>query len=148
MCGVVGGLSVRHFLSIPLWLFLMLHVAAWYSLDVAFFRTISLASPTQQLHSPYHDGPGASGFRVHFFIAWLVRELSALPIWLFAMLGSKVSWRDDGKMYKVRMDGKVVETTGRDWIDSVAHDVFRRLRGRGSTLHRYNAVGLSEEEAH
>lgn len=147
VCGVIGGLAMRHFLSIPLWLFLILHMAAWYSLDVAFFRTISLASPARQLHVPYHDGPGSSGFRIHFFIAWAVREMSALPIWLFAMLGNKVSWRDDGKMYKVKIDGKVVETTGRDWMDTMARNCFRRIRGRGSTVHRYNAVSLAEEEA-
>ena len=70
-----------------------------------------------------------------------------MPIWLFAMLGNKVSWRDDGRMYKVRTDGKVVETQGKDWIDMVAEGCFRRIRGRGSNVHRYRAVGLSEEEA-
>lgn len=148
VCGLIGGAAFRYFTSFPLWLFFTLHMAAWYSLDVSFYRTISFASPAQAIqHSPYHDGPGASGFRIHFFLAWAVRELSALPIWVFAMLGNKVSWRDDGKLYRVRTDGKVVESHGKDWIDQVAEGCFRRIRGRGSNVHRYNAVGLSEEEA-
>jgi ceramide glucosyltransferase len=138
---------MHHFVSVPLWLFMLLHMAAWYSIDVGVFRAINQASPAVSSHTPYHDGPGKSGFRIHFFIAWLVRELSALPIWTFAMLGNKVSWREDGKLYKVKPDGKVVQAHSKDWIDEVAEGCFRRIRGRGSSVDRYTSVSLSDEEA-
>lgn len=147
LCGIIGGCSLRHFSPIPLWLFFFAHMAAWYSLDVSVFRSISISSPAKQLHIPYHDGPGLSGFRIHFLLAWLARELSALPIWLFAMLGNKVSWREDGKLYRVRPDGKVVEANQKDWIDIVAEDVFRRIRGRSSSAVQYGAVSRLDEES-
>jgi len=78
--------------------------------DVSIFRALTVASPAQPSHNPYHDGPGASGFRFSFLFAWLTREICALPIWTFAMLGNKVSWREDGVQYRVRSDGKVEGT--------------------------------------
>ncbi|KAI9017452.1 glycosyl transferase family 21-domain-containing protein, partial [Gaertneriomyces semiglobifer] len=40
-----------------------------------------------------------------FISAWFIRELAALPLWLFAMLGSTVEWR--GRHYFLNSDGTV-----------------------------------------
>ena len=43
-----------------------------------------------------------------FALAWFVREVLALPIWLVAVFGGDtVSWRADGQLYHLRRDGKV-----------------------------------------
>jgi hypothetical protein len=49
------------------------------------------------------------------------------------MLGNKVSWREDGKTYRVRRDGKVESTNPDekiDLIDKLGKDFFSRLKGR------------------
>lgn len=128
-------------------LFLLLHLAAWYTIDVSIFRALSQASPAQPVHNPYHDGPGAAGLRPSFLIAWLAREACAFPIWLFAMLGNKVSWRDDGTQYRVRRDGKVEGTTPdepKDWIDRTGSEAFKRFKGRGSS--RFERIALRGDE--
>lgn len=41
-----------------------------------------------------------------FWTAWLFRELTAFPLYCYAMAGSAVEWR--GKSYKLKPDGTVV----------------------------------------
>ena len=60
------------------------------------------------------------------------------------MLGNKVSWREEGKVYKVRMDGKVESGEGSDWIDRFGENLFRRFRGRSNT--RIASVQSRDEE--
>ena len=65
------------------------------------------------------------------------------------MMGNKVSWREDGKVYRVRMDGKVEETPmseGKDWIDKFGENCFRRSRGGSTGEERYDAIHLQDEE--
>lgn len=147
-CGMLGAIALHYFYPIlPRPLFLFLHLVAWYALDVSVFRAINVASPARTSSSPEHDGPGMAGMRPAFFFAWLVRELCAFPIWLFAMLGNKVSWREDGKLYKVRMDGRVEQTeedATKDAIDRFGEACFRRFRNGGG-LGRYNRIERDEE---
>ena len=103
-----------------------------------------LASPAYTLHNPGHDGPGQTGFRLSFLTAWCTREISALPIWLFAMLGNKVSWREDGKVYRLRRDGKVETGGGTDCLDKMAQTVLRRLKG--GDMKRLEELTVDHEE--
>jgi ceramide glucosyltransferase len=41
-----------------------------------------------------------------FLAAWIAREMLALPIWLYAMLGDEVTWR--GNRYKILASGEAV----------------------------------------
>lgn len=147
-CGILGAFALHHFCrALPRPVFLLLHLVAWYALDVSVFRAINVASPAQLATSPEHDGPSMTGIRPAFFLAWLVRELCAFPIWLFAMLGNKVSWREDGKLYKVRTDGRVEQTeegATKDAIDRFGEACFRRFRSGGG-LGRYDRIGRDEE---
>ena len=148
-CGLIGAFAFHRLFGIPRWLFLPLHEIAWYLLDVSIYRSLDRCSPAKSLHSAYHDGPGVSGFRPAFFVAWLTRETFAFPIWLFAMVGNKVSWREDGKAYRVRLDGKVEESPageGKDWIDRFGENCFRRIRGRRSEEDRYGRLDLHDDE--
>lgn len=88
--------------------------------DVSVFKSLAAASPILQPRKLDFERPSWQ-----FFQAWLLRECSALPserilsflrqelmrlltVWLFAMTSNEVSWRGD-RVYRVRMDGKVVE---------------------------------------
>ncbi|GAA5848353.1 hypothetical protein JCM8547_004487 [Rhodosporidiobolus lusitaniae] len=105
LIGVLGSLALKHLFSIPPLLFFLAQTAAWFYLDITLYRTLLPASPARStaVRPPAHDGPGFA-----YFKAWAVRELLALPIWLFAMLGGDtVGWRDEGTIYKVRRDGSV-----------------------------------------
>lgn len=150
LCGMIGASGIRYFLPIPVVLFLIIHIVLWYSVDVSVYRSLNAASPVKPLHNPWHDGPGSKGqfFRPAFIQAWMTRELCALPIWLFAMLGNSVAWREDSKKYRVRMDGKVVadssSCTQTDWIDALAQAAFRRSRERSHAKLRKRAVESTE----
>ncbi|GAA5996131.1 ceramide glucosyltransferase [Rhodotorula paludigena] len=104
LAGVLGALSFSHLVSLPAYVFLPLHFAAWFLLDVSLYTSVLPASPALSTVSrpPAHDGPSFS-----YLAAWSAREALALPIWLFAMLGDTVSWRDDGTVYRVQRDGSV-----------------------------------------
>lgn len=79
-------------------------MAAWYLTDLSVFQSLAAAAPVVREPQSMYERPSFA-----FFQAWLVREVSALPIWLFAMLGgNQVQWRDRGQQYRVRRDGTVV----------------------------------------
>ncbi|GAA6009105.1 hypothetical protein JCM10207_004095 [Rhodosporidiobolus poonsookiae] len=104
LSGLLGSLAFSHLFSLPPVLFAPLHTLAWFYLDITLYRTLLPASPARSTVSrpPAHDGPGFA-----YFQAWAVRELLALPIWLFAMMGNTVGWRDEGTVYVVQRDGSV-----------------------------------------
>lgn len=43
---------------------------------------------------------------ITFLAAWTAREVLALPIWMYAMLGDEVTWR--GNRYKILASGEAV----------------------------------------
>ncbi|GAA5830219.1 hypothetical protein JCM11251_001272 [Rhodosporidiobolus azoricus] len=129
LSGVLGSLAFSHLFSLPTWLFLPAHLFAWFYLEITLYRTLLPASPARTTvnRPPAHDGPGFA-----YFKAWAVRELLALPIWLFAMLGNTVGWRDEGTVYRVKRDGSVRalrEGEKEAWVERVWAKVARRWDG-------------------
>ncbi|GAA5871728.1 hypothetical protein JCM3774_003032 [Rhodotorula dairenensis] len=129
LSGVLGALAFRHLFSLPAWLFFPAHTVAWYLLDATLYRALLPASPARStvMRAPAHDGPGLG-----YLQAWAVRELVALPIWLFAMMGDTVGWRDEGTVYRVQRDGSVRALRDGEreaWIERVWAVVARRYRG-------------------
>lgn len=51
----------------------------------------------------------SSSVAFDFIVAWVAREMLALPIWVWAMLGSEVSWR--GTKYQMLRNGEILEPT-------------------------------------
>ena len=132
VCGIIGAFAWQHFLRIPPILFLFVHMIAWYSIDVSVFQSLNKASPIQTRHDPWHDGPGHGGYglRPAWIQAWILREICALPIWLFAMLGDCVSWRVDGRTYRVKTDGRVdiqSSSAGSSRLDGAARWLFQQF---------------------
>ncbi|KAF9199025.1 hypothetical protein BGZ49_010913 [Haplosporangium sp. Z 27] len=89
-CGLVASygfnlLCQTHFLN-----FLAFHIVMWFLVDLSMY---------QALH----------GEKVHnlrgFLMAWSMRELAALPLYLYAVVGSTVDWRD--QTFLLKRDGTV-----------------------------------------
>ena len=123
---ILGSIIMRKLFSIPTLLFLPLHLVTWFTLDILIFNFLSCASPSPSRRRPAHDGPGFD-----YFLAWMIRETMAFPIWAFAMLGFTVGWRNDGQTYQVLMDGSVRlaekgESDG--WVEGLLR-VARRIVG-------------------
>lgn len=90
-------------------------VASWIFLD---WRTSQLLHSGLSFHSDSdtprfargtcHAGGMPRRSFLEWFLAWLGREVMALPIWAWAVLcGANVQWR--GKTFRVDMDSSVVE---------------------------------------
>ncbi|KAM0753749.1 hypothetical protein T439DRAFT_162764 [Meredithblackwellia eburnea MCA 4105] len=130
LCGLVGCLSLSHFFSLSPFLTFPVHLILWFILDCYIFDALNNASPSPNRHrTPRHDGPGG----LDFVQAWVVRELLALPVWVFAMLGNEVGWRDNGQTYRVQSDGSVKlvpEGTKQGLADRLLTDVTRRMGDR------------------
>ncbi|GAA5957639.1 hypothetical protein JCM3765_001463 [Sporobolomyces pararoseus] len=129
VAGILGSLALKHLVSIPPLLFFPVQTALWFYHDLQMYRALlpSSPAPSSILDPPHHDGPSFS-----YFKAWALREILALPIWLFAMLGDTVGWRDEGTVYKVRRDGSVRELEAGEKeaaIERVWSIIVKRWRG-------------------
>ncbi|WFD42568.1 ceramide glucosyltransferase [Malassezia psittaci] len=105
VAGVLGWLGIYCWVLTPMvgmlqgrvyWLsfalFYVSHLLAWHCVDVQVLCALQSGNPL----------PPAE--RTSFRVAWCLRELLALPIWLWAMLGTTVTWR--GKRYQILKDGR------------------------------------------
>jgi len=90
--GTITALSIHCLFGIPYWLFLVCHFSAWMLVDLDVYCSIA-------------GHPLPYGSRTSFLIAWVIRELLAFPIWLYAVTGSRVMWR--GKKYRMLRNGEV-----------------------------------------
>ncbi|OTA90024.1 glycosyltransferase family 21 protein [Hypoxylon sp. CO27-5] len=96
-----------------LWYFWLAGVTAWMIVDRIVFKKLHAG---QSIHVDEHTPPFARGTSrggaekrrfSEWFLAWLGREVLALPIWTWAVfLGTTVNWR--GKRFRVRSDMTVV----------------------------------------
>ncbi|OAD69867.1 glycosyltransferase family 21 protein [Phycomyces blakesleeanus NRRL 1555(-)] len=87
VCGLLGALGFRVWWDLSMPLFFAVHWLAWFTNDYLLYRTLILASSTPvQQTQPMH-------FK-RFICGWLSREISALPLYLYAMLGNEITWRD------------------------------------------------------
>jgi len=78
-CGLVASYGFNllwqtHFLN-----FLAFHVVIWFLVDLSMYQALS--------------GEKMDNLR-GFLMAWCLRELAALPLYAYAVLGSTVDWRD------------------------------------------------------
>eukprot|EP00842_Homolaphlyctis_polyrhiza_P000202 jgi/Hompol1/1182/HPOL_004938-RA len=93
--GYLAGWAFNQVLGIPFWPFFILNFLGWFISDVFCAWVI---------HPGSTRGGGWTDFR-QFLFAWLVREFSAMPVYLWAMSGSTVEWR--GKRFYLHTDGTV-----------------------------------------
>ncbi|KAG1810267.1 glycosyltransferase family 21 protein [Suillus plorans] len=93
----IAAASLRYLFGVPIWLFLVVHHAAWLWVDLDVYESLA-------------GHPLPADRRWSFITAWCLRELLALPIWFLAMLSNEVIWR--GKKYEVLRAGEVKGTSG------------------------------------
>ena len=91
---VIGSLSGRFLLDIPISLFTILHFVLWLSLDLDVYA--SIASKKEEIDFP-------------FVLAWAGREILAFPIFLLAIFGDEIVWR--GEKYRVLKNGEAILCT-------------------------------------
>ncbi|QPG75072.1 hypothetical protein FOA43_002412 [Brettanomyces nanus] len=114
MSGLIGSFS----LSVIFWqckfnvLYFSLHVLIWFLVDYCQFHLLASyvkALPTDGtswqfpyfLRTSYHCQGGLMSV-AQFIPVWITRELLAFPIWLIAMIGSRIDWR--GQPFKIKAD--------------------------------------------
>jgi ceramide glucosyltransferase len=101
---MIASISLHYLIGFPIFVFVFLHTAFWLAVDLDVYSSIA-------------GYPLPASIRWEFLAGWCVRELTALPIFLYALFGDTVSWR--GREYKVLRNGKVSqsETGGGGWQD-------------------------------
>jgi len=100
--GLVGAWALFHLLLLPFWYVFGVHMLLWLLCDLFLVRGFTGAWPLHPLR---------------FLFAWLVREVTAFPIYCFALSQSNiVTWR--GRSYRLIMGGMVeaVDQMTTSWI--------------------------------
>ncbi|OAJ44958.1 hypothetical protein BDEG_28133 [Batrachochytrium dendrobatidis JEL423] len=95
MAGLTAGWAFQRVLGISFWPFFIFNFVAWFVSDTFVAWVV---------HPRNQRGGGWTDFRM-FAFAWLVRELSAIPVYIWAMSGSTVEWR--GSRFYLHTDGTV-----------------------------------------
>lgn len=94
-CGLlslIGCTSLHYLFFIPYWSTLVVHYLVWLFVDLDVYASLA-SQPVPMKMFP------------QFLLAWMARELLALPIWTLAMFGNEVTWR--GERYRMLPRGEV-----------------------------------------
>ncbi|ORE09524.1 hypothetical protein BCV72DRAFT_61905 [Rhizopus microsporus var. microsporus] len=95
LCGLLGAFSSRALFGTSIVTFFGIHWLLWFINDYVLYVTlVEHAVANERLAIP------------RFLRAWLSREILALPLYLYAMAGTRISWRD--QEYKCMPDGSAV----------------------------------------
>lgn len=95
VASLYGAWAVHTLFGVPMSLFWVLSMGLWLASDLAVRRALAT--------NVRHLGPPQPTSR--FLLAWAARECLALPIWLYAMAGTRVVWR--GKAYRALASGEL-----------------------------------------
>ncbi|KAJ3236886.1 hypothetical protein HDU81_010251 [Chytriomyces hyalinus] len=71
------------------------------------------------------DGGMVTDNFARFLVAWILREVTALPVYLYAYAGSHVEWR--GKPFKLKSDGTVVPCPPSETTESMWSQLFTAM---------------------
>ncbi|KAF9142028.1 hypothetical protein BGX30_003541 [Mortierella sp. GBA39] len=89
-CGLVASYGFNLLWNIHALNFLAFHVVVWFLVDLSMYQALS--------------GEKMDNLR-GFLMAWCLRELVALPLYVYAVVGSTVDWRDQA--FELLRDGTV-----------------------------------------
>lgn len=95
-CGLCGTWAISRLFggNIPaLWL---VHMGLWLSVDLSVRRSLRT-----RIHGMVPKE--STGM---FVVAWMIREVLALPVFLYGIIGDEVTWR--GRRYKIIQSGEVI----------------------------------------
>lgn len=103
VCGIMGAIGFNHLFGVSILAFLAVHWTWWFTNDFLLYRTLVKSS---SLHTLNAQKPLKF---VNFLRAWISREVLALPLYLYAMAGTKIMWRD--REYRCISDGTALAIT-------------------------------------
>ncbi|CAO3585957.1 unnamed protein product [Absidia cylindrospora] len=124
VCGLMGAWAAHHLWPLSftsMAYFFGVHWMAWCMNDYWIYRTLldASTSPSSSFSSsaPGSGGDGNSYYRTSskknpsyywpdFLRAWVAREVLALPLYLYAMVGTEISWRH--QKYRCLSDGTAI----------------------------------------
>lgn len=92
VAAVIGATSLQCLLGLPPWLIVGLHLPIWLLIDLDVYASLA-------------GHPLPASRRWSFVLAWAIRELLALPIFVLAIFGDEIEWR--GRKYRVKRNGVV-----------------------------------------
>ncbi|KAK9474112.1 glycosyl transferase family 21-domain-containing protein [Dipodascopsis tothii] len=109
--GALGSLALRRLTGVPAAPAFAVHVLVWCALDYwLYWRLATRGNVEAGPETPYFARPAfARGKHTarSWLASWLLRETLALPIWLNAMAGRQLIWRD--RTFYLRPDNTAVE---------------------------------------
>ncbi|OAQ31779.1 glycosyltransferase family 21 protein [Linnemannia elongata AG-77] len=112
-CGLVASYGFNLLWNIHALNFLAFHVVVWFLVDLSMYQALS--------------GEKMDNLR-GFLMAWCLRELAALPLYVYAVVGSTVDWRDQA--FELLRDGTVRPVVSAKSLPKVKVSV---ASGSGST---------------
>ncbi|KAI8075880.1 glycosyl transferase family 21-domain-containing protein [Gilbertella persicaria] len=99
LCGLMGAYGFHALFGLSMSLFLVFHWTWWFINDYFLYQIL--------IHSSLHSLDAQKPLPFLYFLrAWVSREMLALPLYLYAMAGTKISWRD--QEYRCISDGTAV----------------------------------------
>ncbi|KAJ1922551.1 Ceramide glucosyltransferase [Tieghemiomyces parasiticus] len=102
MCGLLAAFSFHHFYGVPPLPFFGAHLLAWFVCDLQIFRCLA-------------QGQLPCSFAYWAWV-WICRELFALPLYIYAVVGNRVSWR--GRQFKLSLQGTITPVDGKVDIET------------------------------
>lgn len=96
ICGSYGSWAISRLIGASRPAIFIIHMILWLFTD--------LRVKTSLETNVKNAGPPTN--MIAFLAAWVAREVLALPIWLYAMLGDEVTWR--GNRYRILASGEAV----------------------------------------
>ena len=91
VASAIGIWALHRLFDVPVWLSFIVHYSAWLWVDLDVFESLAGEKLPKSR-------------RLSCFMAWMLREGLALPIWVLAVFGSDVEWR--GTRYRVGRNGE------------------------------------------
>jgi ceramide glucosyltransferase len=100
VCGLMGAVGYHAIFGTSIPAFFAIHWALWFLNDFFLYKTLVSSSS-------FHTHAAKTPLSLLYFgRAWLAREVLALPLYLYAMAGTKISWRD--QQYRCVSDGTAI----------------------------------------
>ena len=94
LCGAYGSWAIARLFGATKSSLFIVHMLMWLLVDLSVRRSLGTNV----------TGIGPPSSTTLFVIAWVAREVSTLPIWLYGITRSEVVWR--GKKYRIMTSGE------------------------------------------
>lgn len=91
LLGAVGASALANYVELRVWKLWLVHVIMWLCMDRLCYNRLRNHAHDQR--PPFSPKVYSSMGRASWLAVWLIRESSALPLWLIAMSSDKIGWR-------------------------------------------------------